>query len=286
MTLRVGVVGAGTMGVDVAFDFASHGHSVVLKDIAPAAFERAKKRVDDLVKLVALTKKGKSTLKRDEILSRIRFTLDYSGFESAQFVVENVVENVAVKRAVYGELGPIVQPDAIIGVNTSCVSITKVGSWVPNPQRVIGTHFLNPVPVKALVEVIRGHHTSDATVQSLREILLGVEKECVVVKDYPGFVTNRVLMVTINEAAWVVQDGIADAASVDKVFTKGFSNKMGPLATGDLIGLDTILHSLEVLYESYKDSKYRPCPLLVKMVDAGLLGRKSGKGFFNYGSGE
>jgi 3-hydroxybutyryl-CoA dehydrogenase len=151
---------------------------------------------------------------------------------------------------------------------------------------VIGTHFLNPVPLKALVEVIRGHHTSDATVSTLREILASVEKEAVVVKDFPGFVTNRVLMITINEAAWVVQDGIAEARDVDKIFTKGFSHKMGPLATGDLIGLDTILHSLNVLFESYQDPKFRPCPLLVKMVDAGLLGRKSGRGFFNYGSSE
>ncbi|MDI1475024.1 3-hydroxyacyl-CoA dehydrogenase family protein [Polyangium sp. y55x31] len=281
---QVLVVGAGTMGADLAFDLSAHGHSVILKDIHEDALVRAKKRMGELLRLVLLMDRARfGGAKLDAIMSRIRFTTSYEGLEDVHFVIENVVEDLAVKREVYTELGRLCREDTVFGVNTSCVSITTIGSFLPRPDRAIGMHLLNPVPLKRLVEVIVGHHTSAETVDRAKALLDSLGKEAVVVQDSPGFVTNRILMLTINEAAFVVHDRIAEPAQVDRIFTEGFSHKMGPLATGDLIGLDTILKSLIVLYESFKDPKFRPCPLLVRMVDAGLLGRKSGKGFFDYG---
>ena len=196
-------------------------------------------------------------------------------------VVENVTEDFGVKEQVYAELKDACGGDVIFGVNTSCISITKIGSLMPNPRNVIGMHFLNPVPLKAFVEVVRGFHTTDETVNRTKEFLKRLGKTCVVVNDLPGFATNRVLMLMINECIWLVHDGVASAADVDTIFKQGFAHKMGPLATADLIGLDTILRSLLVLQGSYRDPKFRPCPLLCQMVEAGLWGQKSGKGFYD-----
>lgn len=277
------VVGAGTMGADLAYDLAAHNYRVILKDIEEDALQQARKRIRQLHRLVLFMERERfGGLKFNDIAARITFTTAYEGLDDVFFVIENIVEDLDAKRKVYGELAASCGPETFYGVNTSCISITKVGSFMPHPDRVIGMHLLNPVPLKQLVEVIRGYHTSEETIAATRKLLGSLDKEAVIVNDSPGFVTNRILMLTINEAAYVVQDGIAEPEQVDRIFTEGFSHKMGPLATGDLIGLDTILKSLEVLSDSFRDSKFRPCPLLVRMVDAGLLGRKSGKGFFDY----
>ncbi|WP_068774974.1 3-hydroxyacyl-CoA dehydrogenase family protein [Paenibacillus sp. FJAT-26967] len=282
MIRTVGVVGAGVMGSDVALDLACYGYEVVLKDINEDVLHRAKEKISTDFRLLKLVKPKAKQLTVEDVLSRITFTTAYDDFRRVQFVIENVTEEWELKKAVFTELSKVCGLHTIYAVNTSCISITKVGSLMPRPENVIGMHFMNPVPMKELVEVIRGEHTSDETVATGEQFLKSFDKVPVVVRDFPGFVTNRVLMLTINECVWTVQDGVAEPKDVDKIFRLGFGHKMGPLATCDLIGLDTILNSLLVLQDSYKDPKFRPCPLLVKMVDAGYLGKKSGKGFFDY----
>ncbi|GIP01031.1 3-hydroxybutyryl-CoA dehydrogenase [Paenibacillus lautus] len=282
MIRTVGVVGAGVMGSDVALDLACYGYEVVLKDINEDVLHQAKEKIKTDFRLLKLVKPQAKQLTVEDLLSRITFTTAYDDFARVQFVIENVTEEWELKKTVFTELSEVCAVQTTYAVNTSCISITKVGSLMPRPENVIGMHFMNPVPMKELVEVIRGEHTSDETVACGEEFLKSFDKVPVVVNDFPGFVTNRVLMLTINECVWTVQDGVAEPKDVDKIFRLGFGHKMGPLATCDLIGLDTILNSLLVLQDSYKDPKFRPCPLLVKMVDAGYLGKKSGKGFFDY----
>ncbi|MGO4790611.1 3-hydroxyacyl-CoA dehydrogenase family protein [Paenibacillus sp. 2KB_20] len=282
MIRTVGVVGGGVMGSDVALDLACYGYEVVLKDINEDVLHQAKEKIKTDFRLLKLVKPQAKQLTVEDLLSRITFTTAYDDFARVQFVIENVTEEWELKKAVFTELSEVCALQTTYAVNTSCISITKVGSLMPRPENVIGMHFMNPVPMKELVEVIRGEHTSDETVACGEEFLKSFDKVPVVVNDFPGFVTNRVLMLTINECVWTVQDGVAEPKDVDKIFRLGFGHKMGPLATCDLIGLDTILNSLLVLQDSYKDPKFRPCPLLVKMVDAGYLGKKSGKGFFDY----
>lgn len=282
MIRTVGVVGAGVMGSDVALDLACYGYEVVLKDINEDVLHQAKEKIKTDFRLLKLVKPQAKQLTVEDLLSRITFTTAYDDFARVQFVIENVTEEWELKKVVFTELSEVCALQTTYAVNTSCISITKVGSLMPRPENVIGMHFMNPVPMKELVEVIRGEHTSDETVACGEEFLKSFDKVPVVVNDFPGFVTNRVLMLTINECVWTVQDGVAEPKDVDKIFRLGFGHKMGPLATCDLIGLDTILNSLLVLQDSYKDPKFRPCPLLVKMVDAGYLGKKSGKGFFDY----
>ncbi|MGH2478967.1 MAG: 3-hydroxyacyl-CoA dehydrogenase family protein, partial [Ktedonobacteraceae bacterium] len=206
----------------------------------------------------------------------------YDLFTDVDFVIENATEKWEVKKPIYEQIDLICPREVIFAVNTSAISITRVGSVTKRPDQVIGTHFMNPVPMKNTVEVIRGYHTSTETIATTRDLLASMGKEGIVVNDMPGFVSNRVLMLTVNEAIYLVQDQVATAEDVDRVFKSCFGHPMGPLETADLIGLDTILYSVDVLYESYNDSKYRPCPLLKKMVDAGLYGRKSGQGFYTY----
>ncbi|WGU96905.1 3-hydroxyacyl-CoA dehydrogenase NAD-binding domain-containing protein [Paenibacillus dendritiformis] len=282
MIQTVGVVGSGVMGSDVALDLACYGYEVVLKDISEDAVRRAKEKIRTDFRLLKMVKPRAKQLALEDVLGRITFTTSYDGFGRVQFVIENITEDWERKKTVYKELAEVCGIDTYFAVNTSCISITKVGALMPRPDKVIGMHFMNPVPMKELVEVIRGEHTSDESVACGEQFLRSFDKVPVVVNDFPGFVTNRVLMLTINECVWAVQDGVAEPQDVDKIFRLGFGHKMGPLATCDLIGLDTILNSLLVLYDSYKDPKFRPCPLLVKMVDAGYLGKKSGKGFFDY----
>jgi 3-hydroxybutyryl-CoA dehydrogenase len=272
------------MGVGVAQALAQTGHRVVLLDVADAALERARQALRQNLRMQALLAKKKEGAESSAaVLGRVEFTRDDERLAGAAFVVENVVEKWAVKEPVYRRLDAVLGPECVIAANTSCVSITRLGSVTRRPDRVIGMHFMNPVPLMPTAEVVRGHHTSDATVETARAFLAEMGKDAIVVNDLPGFVSNRVLMLTINEAAWVVQDGVAPAEDVDRLFKSCFGHKMGPLETGDLIGLDTILYSLEVLYESYNDPKFRPAPLLRKMVDAGLHGRKTGRGFYDYG---
>lgn len=280
----VGVVGAGVMGAGVAQNLAQTGHRVVLLDVAPAALDRARAEIAKGVRFHGMLSGQKGGPGAAEVLERITFTTDYAPFAEADFVVENATEKVAVKESIYPVLDEVCPPHACFAANTSCISITRIGGWTKRPERVMGMHFMNPVPLKPVVETIRGFHTSDEAVGIGLRFLGQMGKEGIVVNDLPGFVSNRVLMLTINEAAWLVQDGVSNAADVDRIFVTCFGHKMGPLATGDLIGLDTILYSLQVLYDSYADPKFRPCPLLAKMVDAGLHGRKTGRGFHEYGA--
>ncbi len=280
----IGVLGAGVMGQGVAQALAQTGHHVVLVDVTQAQLERAKAEIAKGLRFRAMLEKVKSAEPPEAVQERIRFTLDYGDLAEIGFLVENVTERWETKKAVYQQVDPIAPADCIFAVNTSAIPITRVAAQTQRRERVIGMHFMNPVPLKPCVEVIRGFHTTDATVEGARAFLKGMGKEAIVVNDSPGFVSNRVLMLTINEAVFLVHEGVSTPADVDRIFRSCFGHKMGPLETGDLIGLDTILLSLEVLYENFNDPKFRPCPLLRKMVDAGLHGRKSGQGFFKYQS--
>jgi 3-hydroxybutyryl-CoA dehydrogenase len=278
----IGVIGAGVMGVGVAQDLAQHGRQVILVDVDDARLARARQEIRANLRMQGLFRQSSTTESSAAVLARIAFTTDYERLAAVDFVVENVIEKWPVKQRVYQLLDERCPPGCVFGANTSAISITRIGSATRRPDRVVGMHFMNPVPLKPMVEVIRGFHTSEATLSRAFELLALMGKEGIVVNDMPGFVTNRVLMLTINEAIFVVQDQVAPCEDVDRIFKTCFGHKMGPLETGDLIGLDTILYSLEVLYESYNDDKYRPCPLLRRMVDAGLHGRKSGRGFYTY----
>ena len=280
---KVGVIGAGVMGCGVAQNLAQTGHSVVLIDLGEEQLDRARQEIRQNIRMQSFFKKSKPSESAAAVLDRIELGTDYSPLSHADFVIENVVEKWEVKQPVYRRLDAVCPQECVFGVNTSAISITRIASLTQRPDRVVGMHFMNPVPLKPVIEVIRGHHTSDDTLEKAQAILSAMGKEGIVVNDMPGFVSNRVLMLTINEAIFLVQDQVAAPEVIDRLFKQCFGHAMGPLETGDLIGLDTILYSLEVLCESYNDNKFRPCPLLKKMVHAGLHGRKSGQGFYNYG---
>lgn len=281
---QVGVVGAGVMGSGVAQNLAESGHQVILVDIGEDQLSKAREAIRSSIRMNAFFNKRKVTAEKPaDLLGRILFTTDYEQLRPSQFLIENVVEKPQVKEAVYRCIDAICNQSCVFAANTSAISITRIASWTQRPDRVLGMHFMNPVPLKPVVEVIRGFHTSENTLTQARTLLGEMGKQGIVVNDMPGFVSNRVLMLTINEAIYLVHEQVASAEDIDRLFKTCFGHKMGPLETGDLIGLDTILYSLEVLYESYNDDKFRPCPLLKKMVYAGLHGRKTGRGFYNYG---
>jgi len=280
---RIAVIGAGVMGSDLALDLSAHGYDVLLKDLNEEILCGAEQRMKANYKFIKMMKREFPPL--EELLSRIHFMEDYDGFEKVDAVIENITENYEAKKKVYKELREVCREDVLYGVNTSCIPIAQIARPMPKPENVIGMHFLNPVPLKNLVEVIKTDMTSDETLERTKALLQSLDKTWVVVNDAAGFVTNRVLMVTINECFWVWHDDIAGPRDVDTIFKIGFGHKMGPLATADLIGLDTIRNSLLVLYENYKDPKYKPCPLLDEMVKAGFLGTKSKKSLFEYQKG-
>jgi 3-hydroxybutyryl-CoA dehydrogenase len=201
---------------------------------------------------------------------------------NVDFVIENATEKFEIKKEIYAQIDQVCPEHCVFAANTSAISITRLASLTKRPERVLGMHFMNPVPMKSMVEMVRGYHTADETIATAQSLLASMGKESIVVNDSPGFVSNRVMMLTINEAIFVVHEQVATVEEVDRMFKGCFGHKMGPLETADLIGLDTILLSLEVLYDSYNDSKYRPCPLLKKVVDAGMHGRKNGRGFYSY----
>ena len=280
---KIGLIGAGVMGRGIAQDLAQTKHQVVLIDISDAILEQAKKEIYQTVRLQAFMNRDQSEqYNPDEVIERIQFTTNYQALSDVDFLIENAVEKWEIKQPIYEQIDKICRPDIVFAVNTSAISITRVAGITERPDKVIGMHFMNPVPMKRTVEVIRGYHTSEATIATAKQFLAGINKSAVVVNDMPGFVSNRVLMLTINEAIYLIQDQVAESTDIDKIFKECFGHKMGPLETADLIGLDTILYSLDVLYESFNDSKYRPCPLLKKMVDAKLHGRKNGQGFYKY----
>ena len=280
---KVGVIGAGVMGIGVGQSLAQGGMEAILVDVSDKVLDHAKGEIRKNLRFQGMFQKDAKKESSDAVLGRIRYTTLLEELGDVDFVVENVPEKWEIKREIYPRIDTICPERAVFAVNTSCYSITRVGALTKRPDRVIGMHFMNPVPLKPMVEAIRGHHTSEATIETARQFLRQMGKDCILVNDMPGFVSNRVLMLTINEAVWVLQDGVATPEQIDQLFKTCFGHKMGPLETADLIGLDTILYSIEALYESYNDSKYRPCPLLKKMVDAGLHGRKNGKGFYDYG---
>jgi 3-hydroxybutyryl-CoA dehydrogenase len=278
---QAAVVGAGTMGNGIAHVFAQHGWQVKLVDTVPAALQQATATIQK--NLERQVKKG--TLPPDapkQVLDRIRTGSDLNAVREAELVVEAASENPAIKFSVFKQLDRICPPGAILATNTSSISITEIASQTGRPEQVIGMHFMNPVPVMELVEVIRGHATSDATTSTVMETARALGKTPVEVNDYPGFVSNRVLMPMINEAIYCVMEGVASADSIDMVMKLGMAHPMGPLALADFIGLDVCLAIMEVLHRGLGDDKYRPCPLLRRMVAAGYLGRKSGRGFYGY----
>lgn len=282
MINTLGIVGAGVMGRGLAQAAAQKGMQVLLIDISDQVLAAADTEIRQALRFAAMIDRTQSAESTDAVCARIAFSKDLELLQAADFLVENVSEKVAIKQALYPQLDAVCRPECVFAVNTSAISITKVGSWTTRAEQVVGMHFMNPVPMKPLVEVIRAYHTSTATIDTARAFLAQLGKEGVVVNDMPGFVSNRVLMLTVNEAIFLIQDGVSTPRDVDRIFKGCFGHKMGPLETADLIGLDTILYSLDVLYESYNDPKFRPAPLLQKMVDAGLHGRKSGEGFFKY----
>ena len=277
----VGVLGAGTMGNGIAHVFAKHGFAVILRDVEARFVERG---LETIVRnLDREVKKGKvAEAEKPKILGRIHATTEVAALTDADFVVEAVPERLELKVAVLEEVDKLLQPGAILASNTSSISITGLAAATSRPERFVGMHFMNPVPVMALVEVIRGLQTSEATLTTTVALCEKLGKKPVVVNDAPGFVSNRVLMPLINEAAYCVMEGVATAEAVDAVMKMGMNHPMGPLELADLIGLDVCLDIMEVLYEGFSDSKYRPCPLLRKMVAAGWLGRKTGRGFYTY----
>ena len=281
MEHRLGVVGAGTMGNGIGHVFARAGFEVVLYEMNEAALERGLATIRTNLDREAA--KGKiDPAEAPAIFARVRPTKTLTELRDCSLVVEAATERLAVKQEIFLGLDALLGPEAILATNTSSISITKLAAGTKRPDRVIGMHFFNPVPVMALVEVIRGLQTSDATFATVRELALAAGKTPVEVNDAAGFVSNRVLMPLLNEAMFAVMEGVATAEAVDEIFRLGMAHPMGPLTLADFIGLDVCLDIMRVLEDGLGDPKYRPCPLLVRMVDAGWLGRKSGRGFYKY----
>jgi 3-hydroxybutyryl-CoA dehydrogenase len=278
---KIVVIGAGTMGNGIAHTAAASGFDVTLIDVAEAFLERGMSTISS--NLQRGVDKGKMTAdEKQQILGRIRATSDVNAAADADIVIEAIIENLAAKTELFAKLDSITGADCILASNTSSISITKIAAATKRSDKVIGMHFMNPVPVMTLVEVIRGIATSDETYARVAELSKQMGKTAIEVNDYPGFVSNRVLMPMINEAIFALFEGVATADSIDGVMKLGMNHPMGPLTLADFIGLDVCLAILRVLEEGFGDPKYRPCPLLVKMVDAGWLGRKSGRGFYDY----
>ena len=277
---KIGIVGSGTMGMGIAQTAAVSGFDVVLEDVGDEYLQRALKTIDK--SLSKLIEKGRIEGDKDQIIGRIKTTTNLTDLKDTNFVIEAVFEDFDVKKNIILELDKMLPPEIIITSNTSSISITRLAALTDRPEKFMGMHFMNPVPLMKLVELIKGIATLDETFTQVSALAEALGKVPVEAADYPGFIANRILLPMINEAVFALMEGVGTAEAIDQVMKLGMNHPLGPLALADLIGLDVCLDIIEVLHDGFKDPKYRPCPLLTKMVDAGYLGRKSGKGFYDY----
>jgi 3-hydroxybutyryl-CoA dehydrogenase len=281
MIQSFGIIGAGQMGSGIAHVAALSGFDVLLCDVDQARLDKSIKGIDmNLGRQVAREKISEAA--RAEAMARIRTTIKMSDFGQTDFVVEAATENEAVKREIFKALVPHLKPSAMLATNTSSISITRLAATTDRPERFMGMHFMNPVPIMALVELIRGIATEEETFSAVRELAIKMGKTPAVAEDFPAFIVNRILLPMINEAVYTLYEGVGSVDAIDTAMKLGANHPMGPLALADFIGLDTCLAVMQVLYEGLSDSKYRPCPLLVKYVEAGWLGKKVGRGFYDY----
>ncbi len=277
---KIAVIGAGTMGSGIAQVCATSGFEVVMIDVAPDALERARAAIGQSVQ--KLHSKGKLTDEQKARVDRIAAATELSAAADADLVIEAVNENFGLKQQIFRELSALTRPDAILASNTSSISLTALAAFTNRPHKVIGMHFMNPVPLMQLVEVIRGLDTDQATVDTILQLSRDLGKTPVEAADYPGFISNRILCPMLNEAIYALMEGVGEVEAIDTVMRLGMNHPMGPLMLADFVGLDVLLAVMDVLWEHFHDSKYRACPLLRKMVAAGHLGRKSGRGFYHY----